>query len=363
MSAPVVLNIAVLPGDGIGPEVVDPCLELLDRLASAEGGFRFAHDRLEVGVGAYLKTGTALSEENLARAKAADAILLGAMGMPSVRYPDGREIAPQIDLRERLELYGGVRPVMSLPGLPAVLADPRAASMDFVLVRESTEGLFSSRTQPRRPEEDAARDVLTITRRGSERLFDFSFALARRRKDRGRPGRLTCVDKANVLPSMAYFRSIFQERARLFPDVATDYSYVDAMALSMVKRPWELDVLVTENMFGDILSDLGAALMGGMGLAPSADVGDDHAVFQPCHGSAPDIAGQGKANPTATFLSAVMMLDWLAERRSLPVLERAARRLDAAVRAAFAAGELRPFELGGRAGTREIAAAVAAALK
>jgi 3-isopropylmalate dehydrogenase len=331
-------------------------------LAAQDGGFTFAYDHLQAGAGAYLQTGVALSEAIFERAKAAQAILLGAMGLPAVRYPDGREIAPQFDLRERLELYAGVRPVKSIPGLPPILADNRAGAIDFVLVRESTEGLFSARAEAV-PQEDQAQDVLTITRRGSRRLFDFAFRLARRRQAQGRPGRLTCVDKANVLPSMAFFRAIFQERAALFPDVAAEASYVDAMALFMVKKPWDLDVLVTENMFGDILSDLGAGLMGGMGLAPSADIGDDHAVFQPCHGSAPDIAGKGLANPTATFLSAALMLDWLAERLAAPALAEAGQRLEAAVLAAFAAGELRPHELGGQAGTKEIHAAVAAALK
>ncbi len=155
---------------------------------------------------------------------------------------------------------------------------------------------------------------MVITRRGSERVHDFAFRLARRRKARGRPGRVTCVDKANVFRSMAFFRKIFDERARAFPDVEARHNYVDATALDLIRKPWDFDVLVTENMFGDILSDETAALVGGMGMAPSADVGDRHGLFQPCHGSAPDIAGQGKANPTATILSAAMMLDWLADR-------------------------------------------------
>jgi 3-isopropylmalate dehydrogenase len=125
---------------------------------------------------------------------------------------------------------------------------------------------------------------------------------------------VTCVDKANVFRSMAFFRKIFDERAGKFPKLRAAHHYIDATALDLVRRPWDFDVLVTENMFGDILSDLGAALIGGMGFAPSADIGDDHAVFQPCHGSAPDIAGTGKANPTAMFLSAAMMLDWLGRR-------------------------------------------------
>jgi 3-isopropylmalate dehydrogenase len=189
-------------------------------------------------------------------------------------------------------------------------------------------------------------------------VHEFAFRLSARRAARGRPGRVTCVDKANVFVSMAFFRSVFDEVAARHPGIAADHHYVDATALDLVRRPWTFDVLVTENMFGDILSDLAAALIGGMGMAPSADIGDRHGLFQPCHGSAPDIAGQGKANPTAAFLSAAMMLDWLAERSSNEALAGAAGRLVCAVDAAFASGRLRPAELGGRDGTAAIRDAV-----
>ncbi len=174
-----------------------------------------------------------------------------------------------------------------------------------------------------------------ITRGVSERLFDFCFELARQRKARGRPGHVTCVDKANVFAAFAFFRKIFEERAEKYPDIGASSAYVDATALDMVRRPWTMDVLVTENMFGDILSDLGAGLMGGMGMAPSADIGDTHAVFQPCHGTAPDIVGQGKANPTAMFLSGAMMLEWLGTKHSSESAIRAARLIEAAVSRAY----------------------------
>ena len=160
-----------------------------------------------------------------------------------------------------------------------------------------------------------------ITRAVSEKLFDFAFRLAQRRQAAGRgKGLVHCVDKANVFQAFAFFRRIFRERAAGFPDIRAEAAYVDATALTMVRNPWDLDVLVTENMFGDILSDLGAGLMGGMGMAPSADIGERHAVFQPCHGSAPDIVGRGLANPTASFLSAAMMLDWLATCMASPTV-------------------------------------------
>ena len=356
------LRIAVMPGDGIGVEVMDACLHVLDAVQRRVGGFRLRGETLEAGAGAYLRTGTAMSDETLKAAGEADAILLGAMGLPDVRLPDGRELAPQLDLRTELGLFAGVRPIRLLPGVPSALADPRSAGLDLVIIRESTEGLFAERTMGTITDNEVARDALVITRATSERLFDFSFRLAQRRKAKGRPGRVDCVDKANVLRSMAFFRSIFEERARSFPDIEAGSRYIDATALDLVRRPWLFDVLVMENMFGDILSDLGAALVGGMGMAPSADIGDSHAVFQPSHGTAPDIMGQGIANPTAMILSAAMMLDWLGEQQGVEACSDAGLLLEAAVDRAYESGSMRPVDLGGKAGTRAVAEAVVAAL-
>ncbi len=355
-------HVAVMAGDGIGPEVMAPCLELLNAVSARVGGFTCRFEEVEAGAGYYLQHGTALSDENLKRAAAADAILLGAAGLPEVRYPDGREIAPQIDIRIALDLFAGVRPVRSIPGLAGPLSDPRAQKLDFVLIRESTEGLFASMGKTRIEADKIAYDTMEITRAGSERLFDFSFELVRKRKERGSPGALTCVDKANVFGGFAFFRKIFRERAAKFPDIEAKVAYVDATALNMVRNPWVFDVIATENMFGDILSDLGAGLMGGMGVAPSADIGPKHAVFQPCHGTAPDIMGSGKANPTAMFLSAAMMLDWLGERHGEPKAVEAGRLLQGAVEAAFAPGTLSPCELGGASGLKEITGRVSEAL-
>ena len=358
-------KIVVLPGDGIGREVMAPALDLLSGL-TASGDFGLDFTTLEAGAGHYRETGEALPEAVAEAAGAADAILLGAMGLPGVRYPDGREIAPQVDLRERFGLFAGVRPVKTVAGLPPVLADPRAAAIDFVLVREQTEGLFADRTQARLEGDHTARQELVITREGSARLFRFAFELAAQRQAAGRPGRVTCVDKANILPAFAFFRRIFEEVAADYPTLAADSCHVDAMAMNLVKRPWDYDVLVTENMFGDILSDQAGGLVGGLGFAPSADIGSmggvERALFQPAHGTAPDITGQGKANPTAMFLSAAMMLDWLARRHDDPALAAARTKLTGAVEAAFADGALRPMELGGPDGTAAVTAAVSARL-
>jgi 3-isopropylmalate dehydrogenase len=255
-----------------------------------------------------------------------------------------------------------VRPVKTYPGAPQPLRDERAADIDLVLIRESTEGLFASRGKGVVEDDAVARDTMVITRAACERLFNFAFRLATRRKRDGRPGRVTCVDKSNVFTSMAFFRKIFDERARQFADIDAGHHYVDATALDLVRRPWEFDVLVMENMFGDILSDLTASLVGGMGIAPSADIGDGHAVFQPAHGSAPDIAGQGIANPMAMILSAAMMLEWLGQRHDVPACAEAAAAIDAAVARTLADAAALPADLGGKDDTATITRAIVARL-
>jgi 3-isopropylmalate dehydrogenase len=354
------IRIAVLPGDGIGTEVTAATLAVLEPLAKRHN-LGLVTETLPAGAFHYQATGESLPEASFRAAEAADAILLGAMGWPGIRHADGTEIGPQLELRIRLGLYAGVRPVRALPGVPVALADPRAREIDLVLLRESTEGLFHSRGRGLVTAE-LAEETLRITRATTEKLSHFAFRLARRRAERrGRPGTVTLVDKANVFRAFAFMREVFDGVAAEYPDVAKAHHYVDAMALDLVRRPWAFDVLPTENMFGDILSDLCAALVGGMGFSPSADIGDNHALFQPAHGTAPDIAGQGIANPTATLLSAAMMLDWLASRGAGQAHAEAAAELEAAVERAFAAG-LRTADIGGRASTADVVAAVRDAL-
>ena len=351
-------EIAVFEGDGIGPEIMHPTLELLDRITTRHG-IRLNFDTVPAGAAHYAKTGEALPSRSLQVAREADAILLSAMGLPSVRYPDGTEISPQIELRKELNLFAGVRPVTLAPGQDSPLKLPPDQRIDFVLIRESTEGLFWSLGKGE-VSEDEARETLVITRETSEKLFRFAFDLAAKRKRAGRgPGLVTCVDKANVFRAFAYFRGLFDAEAEAHPDLKSDHVYVDAMTLFMIQKPQLLDVLVTENMFGDILSDLGAALMGGLGVAPSADIGESHAVFQPCHGSAPDIAGQGVANPYAMILSAAMMLEWLGQQHQAPQAERAGDELRQAVEQAIAGSHTLTRDLGGQATTAQATQAVA----
>ncbi|MFK4533393.1 3-isopropylmalate dehydrogenase [Bradyrhizobium ottawaense] len=360
------LDIAVLPGDGIGREVMAACLELLAAVEAKTAGAPLRMNTWQAGAQFYAESGEALPNATLDACRRADAVLFGAMGWPDIRHADGTEIIPQLDLRMALDLYAGVRPIRWFPGLPRILSDERVDDIDFVLVREQTEGLFHARGRGKVVGDDEAYDTMCITRNGTARVSDFAFRLAQRRQSRRGQARVTCVDKANVFTSMAFFRKIFDEVAATHPTIGADHAYVDAMALVMVKKPWTLDVMVTENMFGDILSDLAAGLVGGMGMAPSADVGDKHALFQPAHGTAPDIAGQGKANPCAMFLSAAMMLDWLAEKHSEPQLEVRARLIEASVQMALSSGAV-PIELGGTAGcaavTRETIAALPQAMK
>ena len=352
--------IAVLPGDGIGPEVMAPALAVLDKVAASTPGLKFRFTEAPAGAGHYRDTGKSMPASTIKLCEEADAILLGACGLPHVRYPDNTEIMPQVELRFIFDLYAGVRPRRLIPNVPSPIVGAAERGIDLVVIRESTEGLFASMGKGVVTDTEA-RETLVITRKTSQRLFDFSFRLARRRKARGGRGLLTCVDKANAFKAYAFFRAMFDECAARYPDVDTDRLYVDACSAMLVRRPWDFDVMVMENMFGDIISDLTAGLIGGMGMAPSADIGDAHAVFQPCHGTAPDITGKGLANPTAMILSAALMLDWLADRHSHGGAAQAARAIEAAVDRAFAAG-LKPCEFGGRDGTAAIASAVLRAL-
>jgi len=347
-------TIALIKGDGIGVDVTDAAMAVVDAAITKAGGEALHYAPITAGAGYYQQTGLDIEPDGEERAGDADAILLGAIGLPSIRRPDGTEIAPHLRLRDRYGLYAGVRPVKAYPNAPQRLADPRAAGIDLIILRESTEGLFYSAAVHGRGEvigDSEARDILRITRPTTEKLHNFAFRLAARRKERGGMGKVTCVDKANVFNSMAFFRKIFDEIAPNYPDIAHDYAYVDAQALNMIRQPWESDVLVMENMFGDILSDLGGGLVGGMGMAACAEIGDNHGLFQPAHGTAPDIMGQDKANPLAAILSGALMLEYLSEKTGSEAYAIASRAVDSAVEAGFAANRIRPMEFGGDMGT------------
>ena len=311
-------DIAVLPGDGIAPDVIVEARRVLD----AAGGPTLRYTEYPCGANCYLETGDPLPEATVEACRSADAVLLGAMGLPDVRWPDGTEMRPQVDLRFLLDLYAGVRPIYLYAEHHCPLKGYGAGDIDFVLLRESVEGLFASMNGGIQLRDETAVDSMVITRSGTERIARYAFELARGRQETGdsqRPATVTCVDKANIFRSMAFFRSVFDDVASAYPDICRAHEYVDAMAFHLVEQPQVYDVMVMENMYGDILSDLAAGLIGGMGIAPSGDIGEDAAVFQPSHGTAPDIAGKGVANPVG-MLEALRLAVALASGRGLAQL-------------------------------------------
>ena len=344
-------HIAVLPGDGIGIDVTDEAVRVL---RAVEAGFSLRLTTHASGAICYRQTGSDLPDDTLEACRKADAVLLGAMGHPDIRKPDGTELTPQVTLRVLLDLYAGVRPCKLYAGAKTPLAGIRPGDIDFVILREQSEGLFASQQGGIVLHDQLATDTLVMTRSGIERICEFAFRLAASRRKK-----VTGVDKANIFKSFAFFRKVFAEVAARHPDIARENTYIDAQALFLVQRPARFDVIVTENMFGDILSDLAAGLIGGMGMAPSGDIGDRHAVFQPAHGTAPDIAGKGIANPIAAILSAGMMLDWLGRRHENDALVRSAQRIERAVAAVLAEGKTLPVDQGGSSTTQAVGEAIA----
>lgn len=314
-------RIGVIAGDGIGPEVMAEGLKVLDAV-----GVKTERIAFDLGSERYLRAGDVLPDSVLEEVRALDAVLLGAVGDP--RVPPGvleRELL--LKLRFSLDLYVNLRPVKLPPGVETPLAGKGPEHIDLVVVRENTEGLYAGAGGVHRrgtPDEVATQESIN-TRRGVERVLRYAFALAQRRR-----GHLTMVHKTNVLTNAGdLWMRAFEALGAEHPDVERAYNHVDAACLYFVTAPERFDVVVTENMFGDILTDLGAAIAGGMGLAASGNINPDRtapSVFEPVHGSAPDIAGTGRANPVACILSVAMMLDHLGEP------EAAVRVEDAAVR-------------------------------
>ena len=357
-------EIATIEGDGIGPEVCRASVSVLER---ACGTGLLAFQDLPGGADHYVRTGDVLPDETYQACRRADAILHGAAGMPGVTYPDGTEVGNDLHLRLRfrLDLYANVRPIRLYQGDFSPLKSREAGSIDYVIIRENTEGLYASRGGGVVLRGELATDTLVITRRGTERIARFAFDLARKRSGAPRDGRkrVTVCDKANILRSYAFFRSVCDEVHADYPDIEIDYAYVDAITVHMVKRPDFYDVIVADNMFGDIISDLGAATVGGLGIAPSAEIGDDFGLFQGAHGSAPDIAGTDTASPLATILSGAFMLRWIGERHEDPRMLEGAARVERAVETTLAQRKFIPRDLGGTASCTEVTRAVCDNLK
>jgi len=362
-------RIVVLPGDGIGPEIVDAARRLLDSLGE------FEYDERLVGGCSIDAHGIALTEEVLEACRAADAVLLGAVGGPKWDTTDPEAPRPEqglLGLRKGMGLYANLRPVRPSPALvgSSPLREERIAGTDLLVVRELTGGIYFGDSGR---EGDAAHDTCSYTAAEIERIARTAFEAARRRAgSSGRDPRVTSVDKANVLETSRLWREVVTGIAPEYGDVALDHLLVDNAAMQLVSRPADFDVIVTENLFGDILSDEAAMLTGSLGMLPSASLGADGApgLFEPVHGSAPDIAGRGVANPLATFLSVAMMLRHGLERPG------EAARIEAAVDAVLAQGLRTPDLAAGtlatprmpdvpaeiEAGTAEMTDAVLAAL-
>ena len=345
-------RIVVLAGDGIGPEVTHSARTVLERVA-ALGGHAFAFDERLIGGCSIDASGTPLAEEVLEACRASDAVLLGAVGGP--RWDDpGARVRPEqglLALRKGLCLFANLRPVSPHPDLAGVspLRPERLRGVDILVVRELTGGLYfgTPRLREKKNGQLRAVDTMEYTEEEIRRVARLAFRLARTRRKK-----VTSVDKANVLETSRLWRQITQEVAGEFPDVALDHMLVDTAAMRLVAAPGSFDVLVTENMFGDILTDEASVLSGSMGLLPSASIGDGGpGVYEPIHGSAPDIAGRGIANPVGAILSAALLL-----RHSLR-LEREAAAVERAVGGALAGG-VRTADLGGSLGTAEVTAAV-----
>lgn len=372
-SHPQTFTVAVIGGDGIGPEVVEAAIPVIERAAHIAGG-TIEWERLPYGADHFLKTGETLPDHAFEHLKRdVDAILVGALGDP--RVPDqahARDIL--LGLRFRLDLYINFRPCTLLhPDLcplkgrwAAAAAHPGGSTIaagaggpagdptiDFVIFRENTEGLYlargSSRNVGTRDEEQIAEDVHTAPK--VERIIRAAFTWAR---THGRH-RVTMADKSNAIPAHHLWQRIFAEVGAEFPDIEREHYYIDALCMQLLKQPHHFDVIVTNNMFGDILSDLGSQLVGGLGIAPSANLHPGQVgLFEPVHGSAPKYAGKGTANPLATILTGALMLEQLG-------LAEGAARLTAAVRASLER-RVRARDLGGTAATLDVAAAVADAL-
>lgn len=348
-------RIAVYPGDGIGPAVIEEALRALAAVERKAQSFRLELTRLPWGCDFARRTGQVVPDDFLEVLRPFDAILLGAVGWPA-QLPDHLTLAPLVQIRQRFDQYACVRPARLYPGVPCVLRGKGPADVDLVVIRENSEGEYvnvGGRFRVGQADESALQTAVH-TRRGVERVLRFGFDMARRRRRR-----LAMITKSNA-QRFAYvlWDEILEQVRGDYPDVAADKQHADAAVMNFVRSPERFDVVVASNLFGDILTDLGGLIAGGLGLAPSANLNPERtfpSMFEPVHGSAPDIAGQGIANPVAAILSAAMMLDWLGETHAGDAVRRS-------VEQALAAGQTTP-DLGGKLSTSEVGRRIAEAIE
>jgi 3-isopropylmalate dehydrogenase len=363
-------ELVLLPGDGIGVEVIAEARALVEQIGSALD-VAFGIEEIPCGGKFFLEHGSRdWPEGSEEKCRAADAILLGAVGWSG---PDGAPVtmrdgkmagySPVIGNRMKLDLYANIRPVRCLPGMKHGISGQfesvwRPENVDMVIIRENTEGLYSGIGER---SADRATDLRVITRHASERVIRKAFELARQR-GKGAPGdgkpRVTCIVKHNVLEGCRLFLDVYRTVAKDFPEIEQDVAIVDAFAMFVLTQPERYDVCVTTNMFGDIITDLASVLQGGMGMAVGCNVGDDHAMFEPIHGSAPPLAGRDRANPMAMMLATGEAFAWLGHRYSDDRLTRAHRAIEAAVSTIVERGDPLPHDLGGKAPRSVVAAAI-----
>jgi len=354
------IKIAVIPGDGAGKEVIMETLRILDKIEEStnitfekdmiQGGQEYAYKK-------FYEEGEIVEWEPdaLDRVKKSDAILFGAIGqprldIPEIFRPDGEPVGYGIlfeSLRFGLDLYANVRPIKLYKGAPTPLRNVKEGEIDLVIVRENTEGLYTKiggnllrglSLNKQFPEMSI--DVRIITEKACERILRFGFNLALKRRKK-----VTIVDKSNFIESDRLFRKMAEWVAEEYEDVQTNYYYVDTAAMRLVTHPQKFDVIITPNLYGDILSDLAAGLIGGLGLAPSAEIGDKYAMFEPVHGTAPDIAGKNLVNPMAAILSLKMMFEWFYEKKKKEIFNRIAKIIEDSVETTLSEGKIRTIDL------------------
>ena len=350
-------KISILPGDGIGRDVIPEALRVLKAVQEKIGGFHTEFHEFECGGEYYARNKREWSEDaELFTKNEADAILLGAIGAndrsgESIRLPDGNLAGYNvvIGLRMELDLYANVRPVRLYKGVWTPIKEKEPEQIDMTIIRENTEGLYAPARGilSRGCTSEVAIDSRIITRKGSERVIRYAYDVAKKRNGAPSDGtkRVTCVDKSNLLAGCQLFRSIFDEIGAAYPEIERDYAYVDAWTQWSIRKPEFYDVVVAPNEFGDIITDLGAAIQGGLGVAPAANIGEKHGVFEPVHGSAPKYAGKNVANPIAAILAAEMMFEWLGERHKDNRLLEASRTINTAVATVLRNGKIRTQDL------------------
>jgi 3-isopropylmalate dehydrogenase len=351
-------RIVVLRGDGVSQEVVPEAVKTLKAAQEAVTGLELDFVEFECGFEYYQKTGEPWPPQAYKACKEADAILYGAVGLPGVEGLENIVYVHRM-LRQNLDLYANVRPVKLRENVPCALAEKKPGDIDFVVVRENTEDLYAPMrgVLTRAEVTEVAVDIKIVTRKGARRIIEYAFELCRRR-GRGAPLdgklRVTCVDKSTVLKSCALFREVYNEVAEGYPDIEKDYALIDAWTQWALRRPEYYDVVVTTNLFGDIITDMSAPIQGGLGLAPSAEIGDEHGMFRPIHGSAPKYRGKYVTNPLATILSAKMLMDWLADKHNDRSTKEAANKIEKAIDLTIKEGKVLPRDLGGSSKTNEV---------